>query len=333
MFKTDDADFIKLVRLSGSEHKATALQAQAELAKAILTPLRQAVFDADNIRGTNIYETVLLEPDANINMPVDAINPGEEHLFTAYTSPGYGRIPERAIEGDYVMIPTFKIVNSIDWALDNARTARLDLVGRAMEALVGGFVKKINDVGWHTIITAGVDRNILVYDADASAGQFTKRLVSLMDTNMKRQGGGNAGSLRKGRMTDLFISLEAKEDIRNWGLDQIDEVTRREFFLAADGNIQRIFGVNMHEMYELGVGQEYQQFYTNVLAAGLQTSDVELVVGLDLVNRDAFHMPFRQDVEIYEDDALHRRQRGGFYGWANLGAAVLDTRRVILGSF
>ena len=33
-----------------------------------------------------------------------------------------------------------------------------------------GRSKKMNDDGWHTILAAGVDRNILVYDGDATAG-------------------------------------------------------------------------------------------------------------------------------------------------------------------
>ena len=63
-----------------------------------------------------------------------------------------------------------------------------------MQVLEASFVKKINDNGWHTMLTAGADRNILVFDGDASAGQFTKRLVSLMKVIMRRNGGGNTGS-------------------------------------------------------------------------------------------------------------------------------------------
>ena len=44
-------------------------------------------------------------------------------------------------------------------------------------------------------------------------------------------------------------------------------------------------------------------------------------------------MPIKQDVQIFEDDALHRQQRAGFYGWAEIGFAVLDNRRILLGGF
>ena len=86
-------------------------------------------------------------------------------------------------------------------------------------------------------------------------------------------------------------------------------------------------------MDEIGEGQEYQKFYSNQLAASLNGSDPELVVGIDRTANDSFIMPIKQDVQIFEDDALHRHQRAGFYGWAEVGFAVLDNRRILLGSF
>jgi hypothetical protein len=253
----------------------------------------------------------------------------------AYTNPGHGRIPERAVEGDYVMVPTYSVASSIDYLLRYAREARWDVIGRAMQVLEAGFVKKMNDDGWHTLLAAGVDRNVLVYDADAADGQFTKRLISLMKTVMRRNAGGNTGSLNRGRLSDVYLSPEALEDIRNWGLDQVDEITRREIYTAGDDGaaITRVFGVNLHDMDELGESQEYQLFFSNQLSGSLNGTDPELVVGLDLSANDSFIMPVKQDVQIFEDDALHRQQRAGFYGWAEIGFAVLDNRRILLGSF
>ena len=82
-----------------------------------------------------------------------------------------------------------------------------------MEVLEASFVKKMNDDGWHTILAAGVDRNIVVFDSDAAAGQFTKRLVNLMKTVMRRNGGGNSSSNNRGQLTDLYVSPEAMEDL------------------------------------------------------------------------------------------------------------------------
>jgi len=43
-------------------------------------------------------------------------------------------------------------------------------------------------------------------------------------------------------------------------------------------------------------------------------------------------MPMRQEVSIFPDEMLHRQQRAGYYGWAEYGCAILDNRRVLLGS-
>ena len=326
-----DEQFIELLKRSGSSDKTEALAAQRELAVALEMPLRQGVLIGDNLN--NIFQPIQMEPGTSTEFPLDLLAPGEEDEFVAYTNPGHGRIPERAVEGDYVMVPTYTVASSIDWLLRYAREARWDVVGRAMQVLEASFVKKMNDDGWHTVLAAGVDRNIMVYDADATAGQFTKRLVSLMKTVMRRNGGGNSASISRSKLTDLYLSPEALEDIRNWQVDQIDEITRREIFLAADGGITRLFQVNLHDIDELGESQEYQNFFANQLSGSLQGSDLELVVGLDQLSDDSFIMPVKQEVQVFEDDNLHRHQKAGLYGWAEIGFAVLDNRRVLLGSF
>jgi hypothetical protein len=321
-----------LLKRSGSADKEQSLAASREFAKALELPLRQAVLSGDILNG--IFEAVQLAPGATPEFPLDFLAPGTENDFVAYTVPNHGYVPERHVEGDYVMVPTYDIGASIDYLLKYARDARWDVVGRAMEVLESQFVKKMNDDGWHTITAAGVDRNIVVYDSDAASGQFTKRLVSLLKTVMRRNGGGNSSSNNRGILTDLFVSPEAMEDLRNWGVDQIDEITRREIYTAGDGDnaVNRVFGINLHDIDELGEGQEYQEFYTTVLSGTLPAGDSEIVVGLDLRSNDSFIMPVRQEVQVFEDDTLHRQKRAGFYGWAEQGFAVLDNRRVLLGS-
>tara|TARA_B100000959_G_C14929947_1_gene603194 strand:+ start:416 stop:1429 length:1014 start_codon:yes stop_codon:yes gene_type:complete len=321
-----------LLRKSGSANRAESLEASHQLAVALQEPLRQGIMSGDIAAG--IFESIQLAPGSVPEFPLDFLAPGTEKDFVAYSVPNHGRIPERNVEGDFVMVPTYEIAASIDWTLRYARDARWDIVSRALQVLQSSFVKKTNDDAWHTILAAAVDRNILIYDADAAAGQFTKRLVSLLKTVVRRNGGGNSSSVNRGRLTDLYVSPEAIEDIRNWGVDQVDEVTRREIYQADDSSaaITRIFSVNINDIDELGQGQEYQNFFSNELSGTLQASDTELVVGLDLSSSDAFVRPVREDVTVYEDDNLHRQRRAGFYGWAEHGFAVLDNRRVIVGS-
>jgi len=332
-FKNPDQDMRELLVASASGDEAVAQAARNDIAYAIELPLRQGVLDGDIIGGAGIFEPLYLTGNASPEYPLDFLRPGTEKDFIAYSIPNHGYIPQRHIEGDRIMVPTYEIGNAIDWNLKYARDARWDVVSRATQVFMNGFVQKWNADAWHTLITAAADRNVIVTDSDAAPGQFTKRLVSLMKLVMRRSGGGNTGSSGRGRLTDLYVSPEAMEDIRNWNVDQIDEVTRREIFLREDGGMSRIFGVNLHELDELGVGQEFQLFYEDELSGVLPGGDEEIVIGLDLSNRDAFVMPVKEPVSVFDDPTLHRMRRQGIYGWAEQGFAILDNRRVVLGSF
>ena len=320
----------EVLRASGSLNKEVSLKATTELAKALELPLRKGVLDGDILGG--IFEAIELADGVSPEFPLDLLTPGTEKDWVAYTIPNHGYIPQRNVESDYVMIPMYEIGGAIDWLLKYARNARWDIVSRCMEVLRAQFTKKLNDDGWHTILAACVDRNIVVLDSDAAAGQFTKRLVSLGKTVMRRNGGGNTTSVSRGKLTDLYVSPEAMEDIRNWNVDQVDEITRREIFVAdGDNAINRIFGVNLHDLDELGEGQEYQLYATSDLSVTLPGTDVELAVGLDLSKRDSFVMPTRAPgLEIFADDTMLRQRRTGFFATLECGFGVLDSRRALL---
>ncbi len=322
----------EMLAKAGNNDPAIALPAMRYIAKALVTPLREGLLAGDII--TDIYAPIDLVPGQPSEFPLDFLPPGTQKDYIAYTIPRHGRIPESHVEGDYVMVPVYDVANSIDWLLKYSEQARWDIVERAMKVFEAGFVKKKNNDGWYTLLYAGLDRNIVVYDSDAASGQFTKRIVSLAKNVMSRQGGGNTATPNKAKLTDLYMSPEAIEDIRNWGVDIVDEFTRREIFKSEDDQpFMRLYGVNMHDIFELGEGQEYQLFYQNALGGLLQTNDVELVVGLDLQKNDSFISPsYRREVQVFEDPNLHRAQRHGIYGWSNQGFAVLDNRRILLGS-
>jgi hypothetical protein len=335
MEEKEHQEITNLLKQTGSNNKEEALAAQRAFAAALTPPLRQGILVGDTISG--IYRMDKFDPAARIEYPIDFYRPDNASEFVAYTIPNQGKIPQRQIAGDYVAVPTYDVGNGIDWLLRYAREARWDIVSRALEVLEAGFVKKKNDDGWHTILAAGFDRNILVSDSNASAGQFTKRLISLMKLTMRRNGGGNSTSLNRARLTHLFISPESMEDIRNWGVDEVDELTRREIFLANDEGATEVFNVRLVALDELGEGQEYQTYYENVIALGasndgMASGDVELVLGIDASKNDAFVMPVREDLQVFEDEAMHRERRAGYYAWASYGFACLNNQRTLLGS-
>lgn len=327
---------VALLRRTGSPNKAEALEAMHSLAQALQVPLRSALLDGDILGG--IYASEILDPSATAEYQLDFYQTAQENDYVAYMVPSEGALPQRTITGDAVTISTYDVGNAIDWPLKYSTSARWNIVARAMEVLEAGFVKKMNTDGWRVIIAAGAGRTDysggapLVYDSAATAGQFTKRLISLMKTTMTRLAGGNSSTVNRGRLTDLYMSPEALEDIREWDSDEVDDDTRNRIFNASDEVLSSIYGVNLHTLDELGVGQEFQTYFAT-LGVNMGTDDEEIVVGLDLSHGDSFVMPVKRELAIFEDDMLHRRQKAGFYGWQEHGFAALDGRRVLLGSF
>lgn len=330
-------DIKNLMKATADTDESKGFIAQQAFAAAIQTPLREGILVGDILSG--IFTETVLDPGALPTYPIDFYRPDNANEYTAYVIPNQGKIPQRQIEGDYVNVPTYDIGAGIDWLLRFSKEARYDVVGRALQVLEAGFVKKRNDDGFHTLLAAGFDRNIVVSDSNAAAGQFTKRLVSLMKLVMRRNGGGNSASLRRSRLTHLFVSPEALEDMRNWGIDQVDEVTRREIYQSNEEGATQIYDVKIVALDELGEGQEYQTWYNTYATAqgasnnGMAAGDLELVLGLDATQNDSFVSPIRDPLQIFPDPTLHRERRQGYYAWQSLGFAVLDTSKVLLGSF
>ena len=332
-----------MLRAAASPVKQEREMAQRAIAAELDWPLRQGIFDKDNLGG--IFERQLLARGAQAEYPFDFIEPGTEDDYVAYTLPRQGRLPERHVESDQVFVPTFRVGNSINFDIRFAEQARFDVILRAIRVYEAGYVRKNNSDGWRVILTAADGRGTVVTSrggapltgADtvptAAAGQFTKELVSRMRTAMTRGAGGNGNA---GRLTDLYISLEGMEDILAWDASDIDDFTRRQIFVSEEYGLAQVYGVTLHAMTEFGRGQEYENFLVSVLGRAHQTTPInfeEYCIGLDLSTMDSFVQPVRKELETLEDPDLYRQQEIGFYGWMEHGFACLDNRRVIIGEY
>lgn len=319
-----------------SQNPQLAAKAAHIVKSALVTPLQRGIVMGDTVTG--IFNMQAFDWGVHPEYPLDAVSPSEIKLHVAYTMPKEGYIPQRNIEGDYIMVSTYRIATSCDWSRIYARSARWDVVGRAFAVAEAGMVRKRNNDGWRTLISSAADRGISVVDSTAAAGLFTKRLVALGETVMRRNAGGNSTSTDRGRLTHMAISPESLQDVRSWDATQVDDFTRREIFLKADGYaLTKIFGVELIDIDEFGEGQEYQLYYNNVLGGTTPSSKNEIAIGLDLTNglSDAFVMPWRKApdggfLEAHDDPTLLRHNRAGFFlqGW--YGVAVLDSRRALL---
>jgi hypothetical protein len=331
----------KAMQACASSDDSVRIPAQRAFAATLGIPLRKAIFDESTTEG--IFERDVLAAGATPNYPLDFVKPGDEDQFVAFTLPKTGRIPERHVEGDELWVPTFRVGNSIDWDIRYMRMARFDVVARALEVYKAGFVRKNNSDAWRTILAAAADRGTIAVASGSApftgstspvsppaAGTFTKELISRARTAMTRGAGGNGNA---GALTDVFLSVEAMEDVRAWSATEVDDFTRREIIQSTDKNLAKVYGVNLHHMTEFGEGQEYQNYLTTTLSKSLPTYTVEWAVGLDLSRADSFVEPIVQELETFEDPNMYRSQKMGVFGWLEHGFAILDARRVLLMAF
>ena len=342
MYEKQNEKTLELLRAMADVDQRKATAARTAFAQELISPLRRGIFDADNLG--EIYSPQVIPAGSTASYPLDFVRPGEEDSYTAYTLAEQGRLPERRVEASEINVPTFKIGNSIDWDIKFMKEARWDIVRRALQVFEAGFVRKINSDGWRCVLAAAADRGLVVEASGSavltgstsclttapSAGEFTKELVSRMHTAMTRGAGGNGNA---GRMTDLYLSLEAMECVRAWDANRIDEFTRREIFVSSEKGLARIYGVILHAMTEYGQDQEYDDFLETVLSLSKPGASEQFCIGLDLSTEDSFVMPIKEELEVYDDEALIRYQRMGIFGWMRHGFACLDNRRVLLGAF
>ena len=324
------AYMVKAFKMTASRDRATKELGLNRLALALQIPFREGVLFGDIV--TDIYQSEQFEYGVAPEYPLDPVAPGTEKNIVAYTIPGEGDLPTKHFEGDYVTVPTYEVGFGISWLARHAMVARWNLLARYLQVMEAGFVKKRNDDGWKTLIAASADRNIIVIDSQAAQGVFTKRLVSNAKVLFTRNGGGNSSSVNRRFMTDLYLSPEMQEEMRNWGLDQVDDVTRREIYLSEDGTgrLSRVFSVNLHPVHELGENQEYQDYYLNDLGASLGSGDVELMIGVNQMTSSSFMHPYREEPTIYPNQLITNFRKAGLEGMADWGFGVFDNRDCIL---
>jgi hypothetical protein len=331
MFKLDKItpEMEAVLKLSASMDLNQSVPAFRQIIAAIVEPIQQGITDGD-ILG-NIFDIVPFKPGVETRFPLDFFAPGTEGDYSAFTMPNTGYIPEKNVEGDYVVIPHFKVGVALDWSIQYAEDARWDVMARVMQAIEHMLQRKINLDGWRTIIGAGFDRNVYVNDGSATAGFLTKRLFSLLQLGMRRYGGGNSTSRSQFTVTDAFVSPECQEDIRNWPVADVDDITRREIYTAPGVGIRNVYGVDIHELFELGAGQVLQRFFES-LGGTYPGSDTELIVGLcrNKVGGSSFVMPLVEKLKLYDDPTLLRSGRQGVFGWQRHGFGCLDNRNVLL---
>ena len=314
---------------------------QADIFYTDQEPIRSGDLDEDTI--SDIFLTVPVAKGQEIDFPIDFYQTTDRDKFWAYTIPDHGYLPQRYASAGSVKIGTYRIGSSIDFWIRYIEQARWDVLSRGLEVYRNGYTKKLNSDGWSCLAASAYYRNIVISDDAAAPNQLTPRLLSLMQVFMKRNGGGNMTSSGF-QLTDLFISPEAAASMRSWDLSLVPEKVRESMFAKREGiPIANLFGIDIQEHEDLGIGQPLQQLLTLPVGAGggfglvLPGGTREIVLGMDGRNTGRFaKMPVRNPgLETFSDASsyTHRSQTIGYYGWMETGFCNLDNGWMLLGSY
>ncbi len=322
-------------------------------AAALTTPILQKI-ELESIMR-KLFAVERLGPGAQAVYPV-----AEDFEIPVWVLPGLGYVAQNFIEGigEEVYVPTFTIDASADWKITYARDSRVDIASRASARAAKDLANYEEECGWRVIMPAATSafngkgllgsRPAPVYEiapASTGAGYLSKELINKMIVGFKRTGR---------TLTDLYIAPEDAADIREWTDTDIDPVTRREIFQAS--GMGAVWNVTLNEVQHLGaVGQyningngsnfgkfvceagntynSYSLDNANIVDAnGVVTTLGETqVLGFDLSVNDSLVMPIRKEYEAHDDPVLLRAQKQGFFGWAEIGFACLDSRMLGMG--
>jgi len=343
----------ELFKATAEINTPEGLQAYRAFAAALTTPILQKI-ELESIMRS-MFAVERLGPGAQAVYPV-----AEDFEIPVWVLPGLGYVAQNFIEGigEEVYVPTFTIDASADWKITYARDSRIDIPQRAAARAAKDLANYEEECGWRVIMPAATSsfsgKGLLgsrpapifeINPASTGAGYLSKELINKMIVGFKRIGR---------TLTDLYVSPEDAADIREWTDTDIDPVTRREIFQAA--GMGRIWNVTLHEVQHLGAtgmyninsndsefgkfiadGGDVYNSYTienanKTNADGtINTLGETQILGFDMGSNDSLVMPIRKDYEAHDDPTLLRVQKQGFFGWAELGFACLDSRMLGMG--
>lgn len=308
-----------------------------------LAPVRPEIYQGDIV--TDIFTVDMIGLDKLAEYPIEYVADSDDWL--AFAIPDDGRLPERLTVTDSVTIRPFTIGNTAYWKESYNQLGNTFAIQKSRNRFNAGFVKKINDIGWKSIMTAASYADDTYVGTSGVSGVLSPSLITAMQVKMRRRVTNfNSASANKFTLTDLYVSPEAFASYLDlapnpttnvWPTAYTDGLVNQMLAAGFNSSI-RIHDVNVHVLDELGVGKEYETFITSQAVTARSKSKPtgarEWVIGLDLsaAGRDNFVMPIGQNIEITPDDTAYRNQRVGFTGKCSLNAGILDSRSVIIGA-
>lgn len=361
---------VELIKAMGSKNKQIAAEAQ-EVFAAFIGPIIQKVILQESTAGLLFSDSNYNEDDT-ASYPLDLYYNEDAGLVTVYSQTMAGGMPSSLTAGVADMkVATYRLDSAVSLLKSYARKSRLDVVAKSLQRMSQEVLVKQERNAWSTLLAAPAaasTRNLQHVIRAGTAGTFLVDDLSKLITRTKRINmsfaQGTAANVSWKGITDLFVSTEIKEQIRAFAYNPLNtrigvvagtvgagytsqgiplpDAIREQIFRAA--GTQEIFGVNITDLSELGIGQKYNTLFGVLTgattfkkpdgtgSATFNSSTEEFLLGVD-ASRDALIRLIQTNADtgatftaVPDDQFLTRADKLGWYGSLEEGRVVLDSR-------
>jgi hypothetical protein len=374
---------VELIKSMGSKNSIVAREASEAFA-AFLGPVVQRVLQQAATAGA-IYTDAPFNQDEGASYPLDLYyNETNDGYVSIWSQNVAGGLPTSqdvsAIQE--LKIATYRLDTAVSITKKYARQARLDVVSKLIERMSQEVLLKQERNAWAVALYALANASTSHVTADSvgitdlASGthvipahntnvfqlQDLNKLMTLNKRINQSWASGTADAGFSAGITDMYVSPEIKEQIRAFAYQPMNtrqatsgvssiplpDSIRTDVFNQA--GMQEIYGVNIVELNELGIGQKYNTLFDGFEAGSAKiaphastagTADVfagathELAVGVDN-SKGAFVRAISVDADTGDtfttqpdDQFTQRNERIGFYGSLEEGRVCLDARAIV----
>ena len=364
---------IELIKAMGSKNPTVAREATEAVASFLGPVIRQVLETAGT--ATQIYRDIEFDEDSDPSIPLDLFYDQGTGYVTVWAQHMAGGMPTSQTEGvKELKFSTYRLDSAVSFNKKYARKSRLDVISKSIERMVQEVLIKQEKNAWAVVLkalaeswTRTVNSGLLQHVvAGAAAGQFGLADLNTLMVRIKRINesfsGNTATQPYSNGITDLYVSPEVKALIRAFAYNPINTTAaagvgaeaRRDQFITENlrdeiyrnAGLQSIFGVNIVEMSEFGVGQKYNTLFGAFAGGNAQgnlpapggswaTATNQILVGIDNT-RGAYLRPVSRQAEtggtfnVLPDGQFDmygsRVEKVGFYGSLEEGRVCLDGR-------
>jgi hypothetical protein len=357
---------IELLKRIGSKVPAESREAMEAFAAAIGPVISQVLEQAGT--ASLVYTDQPFSEDESPSYALDLFYNEDVNYVNVWSQKMAGGLPTSEIAGvAELKIATYRLDSAVSFLQKYARKHNLNVLSKAVEKMLQEVLIKQERQAWAVVLRALGEANtkvngVVTKHTIASTTQNIfqvddlSRLITLAKRINSSFAGGTPVAPYSRGITDLFGSPEIKEQVRSFsynpmntrGVPNSDESTAVPLPDAIRQNIfnsvgmDEIFGINIHDLNELGLGYKYNVLFGNYATAGIaagganfSTTTDEILVGIDLT-KDALVRAIATDADngstfsVKPDDQwVSRDEKVGFYGSLEEGRICIDARAIL----